>query len=83
MGLRRFGRRRQFLHDTLIKAFKDAGCGILLGSLKDCAVFNAALPYGSYEKPEFDMAEGYLVARNKATRIKAAVDRGIIRMGDY
>jgi len=61
-------------YETLIKAFKDAQCGFMLGSLKDRDLFNVGLPYGSFEKPEFGLCEGYLVIRNKYAEIKAAVD---------
>ena len=64
--------------DSFVKVFKDAQCGIMLGSLKDRSLFNASLPYGSYEKPEFDKAEGYLVLRNKYANIKAAVDMSLL-----
>jgi len=65
-------------YDALVKAFKDAQCGILLGSLKDRALFNVAPPYGSFEKQEFDLCEGYLVIRNKYAEIKAAIDAELI-----
>jgi len=64
-------------YEMLVKAFKDAQCGILLGSIKDRALFNVGLPYGSYEKPEFGLCEGYLIIRNKFAGIKAAVDAGL------
>ena len=65
-------------YDTLIKIFKDCQCGLMLGSLKERILFNASLPYGSYEKPEFDLCEGYLVIRNKYASIKAAIDTGLL-----
>jgi len=65
-------------YDTLVKAFKDAQCGVLLGSIRERSLFNVSLSYGSYEKPEFGPGEGYLIIRNKFTGIKAAVDVDII-----
>ncbi len=65
-------------YDALVRVFKDAQCGILLGSLKEQSLFNASLPYNSYEKQEFDRAEGYLLMRNKYAGIKAAVDTKLI-----
>jgi len=61
-------------YDAAVKVFKDAQCGIMLGSLRENVPFNVTLPYGSYEKPEFEKAEGYLVLRNKYASIKAAAD---------
>jgi len=60
-------------YDSLVRAFKEAQCGIMLGSLREHSVFGVSLPYGSYEKPDFGMTEGYLIARNKYIGIKAAV----------
>jgi len=65
-------------YDAVVKVFKDAQCGILLGSVKERTLFNVSVPYGSYEKPEFEVGEGYLIIRNKLTGIKAAVDADLI-----
>ncbi|MCL1905405.1 MAG: type VII secretion protein EssC [Clostridiales bacterium] len=61
-------------YDSFVKAFKNAQCGVLLGSLKEQGVFNVRMPYGSYEKKEFAVGEGYLVLKNKYAGIKAAAD---------
>ena len=65
-------------YDALVKAFKDAQCGVLLGSIRDRALFNVGLPYGSYEKPEFGLCEGYLVVRSRFAEVKAAVDTALL-----
>ena len=65
-------------YDSFVKAFKNAQCGVLFGSIKEQGVFNVRLPYGRYEKTEFDIGEGYLVLRNKFAGIKAAVDISLL-----
>ncbi|MCL1975332.1 MAG: type VII secretion protein EssC [Firmicutes bacterium] len=65
-------------YDSFIKAFKTAQCGIVFGSLKEQGVFNIRLPYGSYEKAEFAIGEGYLVIKNKYMGIKTAVDFNLL-----
>ena len=65
-------------YDTMVKIFKNAQCGILFGSIKEQNVFNARLPYGSYEKTDFGIAEGYLIIKNKFAGIKSAIDPALL-----
>ncbi|MCL1874345.1 MAG: type VII secretion protein EssC [Clostridiales bacterium] len=65
-------------YDSFVKAFKNAQCGLIFGSLKEQNVFNVRLPYGAYEKTEFGLGDGYLIAKNKYAGIKGAVDLSLI-----
>jgi S-DNA-T family DNA segregation ATPase FtsK/SpoIIIE len=65
-------------YDSTVKVFKNAQCGILFGSIKEQSIFNARLPFGSYEKTDFSMAEGYLIIKNKFAGIKAAMDLSLL-----
>jgi S-DNA-T family DNA segregation ATPase FtsK/SpoIIIE len=65
-------------YDSLVKLFKNCGCGVLFGSIKDQGVFNIRVPYGSYEKTEFEIGEGYFVLKNKYWGIKAAADISLL-----
>jgi S-DNA-T family DNA segregation ATPase FtsK/SpoIIIE len=65
-------------YDSFVKAFKNAQCGVIFGSLKEQGLFNVRLPYGSYEKTEFAVGEGYLVLKNKYAGLKAAADIALL-----
>lgn len=65
-------------YDSLVKIFKNSQTGILFGSLKEQNVFNARIPYSSYEKSEFAAGEGYLIMKNKFVSIKAALDFSLL-----
>jgi S-DNA-T family DNA segregation ATPase FtsK/SpoIIIE len=65
-------------YDSFAKLFKNGGCGVMFGSIKDQGVFNLRVPYGSYEKTEFEIGEGYFVRKNKYGGIKAAVDISLL-----
>jgi len=65
-------------YDSFVKVFKNSGCGVVFGSLKEQGVFNIRLPYGSYEKTDFKQGEGYLVTKNKYAGIKAAADISLL-----
>lgn len=58
--------------DSLGKTIRDEQTGILLGSLKEQALFAAKLPYGAPEK-DFEFGDGYLVVKNKFTGIRCAM----------
>lgn len=63
--------------DSGMKPFKEAQCGIMLGSLKDQNLFNVRMSYSEYEK-EMGICDGYLIARGKYTSIKAGIDRDLL-----
>ena len=56
----------------LCKVFKDEQTGILLGSLKDQALYNVRIAYGTMEK-EFSFGDGYLINRNKYIGLRFAM----------
>ena len=64
-------------YDEAVKPFKEAQCGILLGSLKDQNLFNVRQNYGEYEK-ERELCDGYLILKSKYASIRSAVDFALI-----
>ena len=65
-------------YESFIKVFKNAQCGVIFGSIKEQSIFNLRIPFGSYEKTDFNIGEGYIVLKNKYGGMKAAMDIGLL-----
>lgn len=65
-------------YGSVARVFKEMQNGLLFGSLKEQGLFNARMPYGSYEKQEFGVGEGYLINRNRFSEVKVAVDTSLV-----